>query len=177
MVELEANEKLIQIIRKHPFPFLVQVVFISIGLVLPSLLRSSVEHFISTSTIPSADLSLALPLLSFGESLWYLFLWVCLFVAWTDYYLDRWTVSDSRIIASEQIGLFNRDTASVRHSNIQDVKVEVRGVLATLLGFGTLHVQSAGESREFILTHTPHPYETKEMLFKICNQAREKESL
>ncbi len=93
--------------------------------------------------------------------LWFLALWVGFFVAWTDYYLDVWQVTDRRIIDVEQKGLFHRDEASVRFENIQDITIDTRGFLATIFDFGDLRVQSAGERREFIIQNVAHPQAMK----------------
>jgi uncharacterized membrane protein YdbT with pleckstrin-like domain len=83
---------------------------------------------------------------------------------WTDYYLDVWIVTNRRVIDVEQRGLFSREIATMQLSKIQDITTEVKGFLPTLIGFGDVHVQTAGLEREFVIRGVPHPHKTREMI-------------
>jgi hypothetical protein len=41
--------------------------------------------------------------------------------------------------------------------NVEDVKVEVLGILATIFKFGNLHIQTAAETKEFVVRGVRHP--------------------
>jgi len=92
---------------------------------------------------------------------------------WTDYYLDVWTVTDKRIIDQEQQGLFHRRTSVFRIERIQDVTIEVRGIVATLLNFGDIHVQTAGEAQEFIMYGIAHPKYVREIILEQLDRVTE----
>ena len=96
-------------------------------------------------------------LLVFLSSLWTLIIWAKFFSIWTDYYLDIWIVTDSRIVNIDQKGLFSREVSTLRIERIQDVTYEINGIVATVLDFGTVHVQTAGESEEFVIKGIAHP--------------------
>lgn len=66
-------------------------------------------------------------------------------------YLDTWYVTNKRIVAIDQIELFDRSESNVLMSRVQDVQFKKSGILQEFLGYGTLTVQSAGEEREFII--------------------------
>jgi hypothetical protein len=66
-------------------------------------------------------------------------------------YLDTWCVTINRIVAVDQIELFDRSESSVLMSRVQDVQFKRTGILQEFLGYGTLTVQSAGEEREFVI--------------------------
>ena len=66
------------------------------------------------------------------------------FTVWTHYYLDLWVISDRRIIVIDQRGFFNRKVSSFRLERMQDIKVTITGIIATLLNFGTIRAQTAG---------------------------------
>jgi uncharacterized membrane protein YdbT with pleckstrin-like domain len=153
-------------VRKHWFVLLLELAIPIIALPLPFLLYDVVsgqEFVIGAKTV-----SVALPeaLLSFFGAVWALIIWMKLFGIWTDYYLDTWVITNKRIVDIEQKGFFRRHTGSFRMERIQDVTIEINGILATLLRFGDIHVQTAGESREFVIKGIPKPKRLKEEILR-----------
>ena len=166
MLQLESDETVRQVVRKHWFILLLELAIPVIVLPLPFLLYDFISGQelalgaeIITTTIPEA-------LLPFLVATWVLLIWIKLFGVWTDYYLDTWIVTDKRIIDIEQRGFFRRHISSFRMERIQDVTIEVNGIIATLLNFGDIHVQTAGESREFIIKGIPKPKQLKEAILR-----------
>lgn len=112
------------------------------------------------------QLGIILPHLStsfifFISSTWTLLMWAKLFTIWTDYYLDIWIVTSNRIVNIDQKGLFNREVSTLQIERIQDVTFEIRGIVATVLGFGDVHVQTAGEMEEFLIQGVANPERVK----------------
>lgn len=97
----------------------------------------------------------ALP--AFAYSAWLLALWVGGYFVWLDYHLDVWIVTNERLIDVEQKGIFRREISSLRFERIQDITAEVDGVLATMLKFGDIKVQTAGDTSEFVITNINRP--------------------
>ncbi|HEY4496690.1 MAG TPA: PH domain-containing protein [Candidatus Paceibacterota bacterium] len=95
---------------------------------------------------------------------WTLIMWVSFFIAWTDYYLDVLIVTNKRVVDVEQRGLFRRDLATVPLQNIQDIKIEINGLIPTLLRFGNLHIQTAGVSKEVLIKDIKEPTEVKKII-------------
>jgi uncharacterized membrane protein YdbT with pleckstrin-like domain len=67
------------------------------------------------------------------------------------YYLDVWIITTERIIDIEQHGLFHRAVSEIAVERVQNVTVETPGFLATMLGFGNVKIQTAGEG-EFTIS-------------------------
>lgn len=109
---------------------------------------------------------------TFVYSLWLLVVWVTFFVEWTDYYLDLWIITNKRIIDVQQIGFFHREVTSFSYDRIQDITIETRGVIETLLKFGTLHIQTAGHNREIIIKDAYHPEDARSLILRLQGQAR-----
>jgi membrane protein YdbS with pleckstrin-like domain len=65
-------------------------------------------------------------------------------------------LTNKHLIQAEQRGLFHNQADQVNLGRIQDVSGTRPGVLASMLDFGTVVIQSAGESRQFIFTHMPN---------------------
>jgi uncharacterized membrane protein YdbT with pleckstrin-like domain len=86
-----------------------------------------------------------------------------LFFEWADYYLDTWIITSRRIIDVEQNGLFDRHIAEIPLSRVQDITIEVKGLIETLLHFGTIRIQTAGE-RDFFIHDVPHLQELKDAI-------------
>jgi len=94
-------------------------------------------------------------------------LWQIAFFLTAGYYLDAWIITDQRTIHTELNGLFSRYISSIYHNRIQDVSVDVGGVLATYLNYGNLQIQTAGKFREFLFKQIPDPYETKKLIMEV----------
>jgi len=99
--------------------------------------------------------------------------WIIFFIIWTNYYLDVLLVTDKRIIDVEQRGFFSREISTVRLENIEDITINVSGVLATFLNYGTLKIQTAAEAREFIIHDVPEPNMVKSTIYDLHNKQAE----
>ena len=161
MIALHPNEKIHLVARKHWINFLGMVVFFVVLTLAPLLLA---PYFLTTLGAWAALLaSPFLPTLValFLYLLWVLLLWLVLALEWTDYYLDVWYLTDERLIDIEQKWLFNRDESVLRLNIIQDVTVRANGFWATLLHYGDIRVQTAGEKREFFMAKIANPEQVK----------------
>jgi hypothetical protein len=172
MTTLEKGENTKLIIRKHWFIFVSRAFFILLVLIMPFViyslaLRVDVGNQF-TEAFPLAD---RISIFVFLSSAWILFIWTRLFGAWTDYYLDMWIVTDKRIVDVEQKGLFHRETSTFRLERVQDVTVEIKGIIAELLNFGDMHVQTAGESREFIIRGVARPRHLRAVMLRESDRA------
>lgn len=98
-------------------------------------------------------------------------LWSIFFVMWTNYYLDVWVITNHRVVDIEQFSLFSRDVSEFRLDRIQDITIEVKGLIPTILNFGNLHVQTAGMMRELMIRDVHDPYSTKNRIIKEHDRA------
>ncbi|MFT4532553.1 MAG: putative membrane protein YdbT with pleckstrin-like domain [Candidatus Saccharimonadales bacterium] len=62
--------------------------------------------------------------------------------SWVYWYFSVYIVTDQRLIQISQKGFFNRKVVDLAINQIQMVNYEVAGVQETLLGFGTINVQT-----------------------------------
>lgn len=97
---------------------------------------------------------------------WFLFVWIGAFIIWTDYFLDVLVVTNKRIINIEQKALFSREIASLRLDKIQDITIDINGILATFLSFGNIRIQTAGEQEEFLIRFIQNPEVLKNVILK-----------
>ncbi|OGF62317.1 hypothetical protein A2926_04390 [Candidatus Giovannonibacteria bacterium RIFCSPLOWO2_01_FULL_44_40] len=85
------------------------------------------------------------------------------FLFWIDYYLDIWIITSERIIDVEQKGLFNRSVSEFMLDRVQDVTVEIPNFTATVLKYGNIIIQTAGE-QSFRIEQAPQVYEAKNLI-------------
>ena len=164
-VKINPDEHIEMVIRKHWFILLRDTFGILVILIIPFILYPYiVGNEINLGPEASFIFDLSPEITTLISASWVLILWMKLFGIWTDYYLDTWIVTDKRIIDVEQSGFFSRQVSSFRMERIQDVTIEVKGIIATLLRFGDIHVQTAGESQEFVIRGIPRPERVKEII-------------
>lgn len=107
-----------------------------------------------------------------AASVYYLGVWLFFWRGVVDYYLDVWIVTNERVVAREQHDLFNRQVVELRLSRVQDVSAAVRGLWGTMLGFGEVRVETAGEEENFIFHNVPHPYQVSEQVLRLADDWR-----
>lgn len=150
MPPLETGEEKIIEVRKHWIFFFIHI--------FPMILLAIVPGFF----IVNAVLRDAL----FFYFLWLLLLWVGIFIVWTEYYLDVWVITNNRLIDIDQKALFVRQVSTLYLEKIEDITITSDGFLESMLGFGTILVQTAGEKEEFVMHGVSDPDGVKEVLFR-----------
>ena len=165
MIKLFEGERVVYEIRRHWYVLVVESLFLALFLFIPWLIFLGLD-------IAGFHLSIKeVSLFFFVALIWLFVTWITFMVIWTNYYLDVWIVTNKRIIDIEQYGLFSRDVSEFRLDRIQDVTIEVKGILPTLLHFGNIHVQTAGETHKFIIKNVPKPYRVRDVLIKEHDRA------
>jgi uncharacterized membrane protein YdbT with pleckstrin-like domain len=110
-------------------------------------------------------------LMSIFAFLWagyYLMLWFFFFYSLTIYNLNSWIVTNMRIIDQHQRGFFNQEVAELSLVNIQDVSFKMEGMVATMMNYGRIEVQTAGNDQKFIFSDIPNPQTVKDEIMKIA---------
>jgi flagellar biosynthesis protein FliQ len=163
-IQLEPDEEVLLLVRRHWFYLVLHCVPPLLAALIPAL---CVLLLASVPQLYTEFISLFIPHILFLYCVWLLAIWMMLASVWTDYYLDMWCVTSRRIVKIDQVALFRRKTGSFRLERMQDVNVEVRGILATLLGYGTVHVQTASaDLEEFKADFLPNPESIKATILK-----------
>jgi len=153
MLKLDDNEKLIIVFRKHIFHFLTQL----FGIILVALFPF-VAYLLLGSLISFSPSSQSVYSFLFFYFILLVILWNIGFMLWTDYYLDMW---------------ISREVSSLRLDRIQDIKSEVLGLVHTFMGMGSVHVQTAGSEKEFVIHNIKKPEQVKEFILSAYNKQME----
>ncbi len=175
-INLEVDEYVIKIVRKHWWIIAMRCFFIAFLALFPLI----AFLLIKSLTLPEAATGLT-SLTEYAEgysselwtiyTAWLLLLWISLANAWTDHYLDLWAITNKRVILVDQRGFFHRFVSSFRLERLQDMNIEVNGVIPTLLDFGTIEAQTAGGSNEEFTSHNmPRPRDIKALILKAADE-------
>ena len=170
-IHLDPGENVLLEVRKHWIVFAGNALVLFFGALLPLAVYTILQIF-----VPNILKMIVLPgngaaLVSFLYILWVLFLWIIFFIEWTVYYFDVWFVTEKRIIDVDQKRLFNRDVTNLRFDKIQDVSVDVRGMISTFLDFGNVRVSTAAENEgDFVMTTIRHPDRVRKIIFSRHNE-------
>lgn len=172
-LKLEDDEKILFQVRKHWFVLAVQIFGVVVVAILPYFLFVAVLSNESLATLLRTHVATGYVV---GlSSLWLLIIWMTLFNIWTNYYLDVWTITNKRLVVADQKGFFYRTTASFRLDRLQDIEISVDGILATLLDYGSLELQTAGEERNFRATGLPYPGTLKATILRATDLVSQNE--
>lgn len=152
------EEKIFLLLRRHWFGY---VSFIIIGLIMSIPLIVLFVYRISFSQDFSPVL---LNILILAASAYLLFIIALLLFGFIDYYLDVYIVTNERIVDIEQSGFFRRKISELHLHQIQDVNAQVKGAFATMLHYGDIHIQTAGERENFIFKAVPNPYRISKII-------------
>ncbi len=163
--EITEKEKIIKIIHRHWFDIFQQ--FLIVILIIGALIGG---FLIFPSLSPDFRGAEYYPLLIFLESAFALLIWVYAFLIWVDYYFDVWIVTSERVVNIEQKGLFLRQLSELKYNKIQDVTVDVKGFFPTILNYGDVQIQTAGEEGKFLFRQIPDPYGIKNIIMNLQKQ-------
>jgi len=111
------------------------------------------------TTIPSA-------LLFVGVVPVMLLLWFVL-----DWRNDYYLVTTKRVLHEERVLLFYQTWDEIPLSKIQSINI-TRGFTGSMLGFGTMHIQTASARGTMALHYVPDPEGMQEVIFKKVGQLR-----
>ena len=168
--DLQPGEHVITKVRQH--------IFILVLSLLPFVLLALVPFIVNaffgfitgnasplpTGTNLEAQAQAFAPLGKFAAGVWWLFVWMAAFQVLTRYVLTVWVITNIRIVDIKQFGFFSRKVSSFLLLRVQDVTTDIHGILGTLIGFGKLHVDTAGHDEEFAMEGIAHPQRVRDTI-------------
>lgn len=169
-IKLEEDEKILKIVRKHWWIIATRTIA-AIILAMTPLLALTAGLSIIPGTVFSDLITTYAKELTFLYFAWLLINWMLLANFWTDHYLDLWAITSRRIVSIDQRGFFHRFLSSFRLERLQDMNIEVKGVIPTLLNYGTIEAQTAGGSNEeFQTNYMPDPRGLKALIINAADE-------
>lgn len=92
--------------------------------------------------------------------------------AFFDYYNDQLIVTNRRIVHIESTPLVDTERVEAPLARVQDIQVTVPSVVARVLGYGTIIVQTAGSRSGIVFDALPHPEDVRHAIVEIAQAAR-----
>jgi len=171
--EQHENEKIILFTRRHWIVFVGHLVLTAfIGAIIEGVL------YLGYMYIPAVNESADAEIIIFTlGAIVALMVWLIMFIGWVDYYLDVWMVTNERIVEIKQNALFNRQISELDLEDIEDVSAKVVGFWGTLLGYGTIFVQTAATTEMFEFLRIPKPNEVQKVVLMLKSELEDKSKL
>jgi len=174
--ELEPGESVVRVVRQHLFVLALRLLPFLLLALIPGVFSLLIDfiHGAAMNISPGVSSSAILP--SFGHlgriltGIWLLFVWMGAFSTFMKFQLTCWVVTNTRIVDIRQHGFFSREVSSFLLIRVQDITTEIHGVLPTLVGFGHLHVETAGNDESFSMTGVAHPQQLRDLILGLVAQ-------
>ena len=164
--DLGENETIIKVIHRNWFYLSEQffLVFVVVGFFMTGMTLVPVFF---PGFFASANQSVML----FAQNFFMLAIWIYIWMIWIDYYFDIWIITTQRIVNIEQKGMFTRKVSEMEYCKIQDISTEVTGFIPTVLNYGDVTVQTAGEQEDFVFRTVSDPYGIKNIIIGMSKKS------
>lgn len=132
------DEEVQMVFRKHPIVMRKGLIFAAIALLLPMLYVLALTFIYANNPdkLPSVNAFYAALGIGFGLA------FIVMLPYWIGWHYSVYIVTDQRLIQITQKGLFRRSMVALGLDQIQMVNYEIDGIEETVLGFGTIVVQT-----------------------------------
>ncbi len=173
--ELEPGEHVVKETRKHWFLFLGELlpfaILAAIPFALPNILSYAPPLAIYAERINYHD-----PIQRAVLGVWLLISWTSAWGAFTRYFLNLWVLTNQRIVNIKQRRFWSREVSSLLLQRVQDVTTDVSGIIPSLLGIGTIKVQTASEEVDFVMRGIPRPEQMRDLILKYVAEKSSKDN-
>ncbi len=153
------DEVVIIFLHRHWYTLFSKMLFVFVGALIPVALVVVFGSLILQYQMMSVFVLL--------WSLWIMILWFLTFYILTMYTLETWVVTNIRIINSTQCGFFDRRISELSLDNIQDVSVNMEGMVPTMMNYGQVEIQTAATERRFNFINVPNPQTVKDEIMRL----------
>ncbi|MBI1856822.1 PH domain-containing protein [Candidatus Saccharibacteria bacterium] len=147
------DEEVMFVFRKHPIVMRKGLVFGMLGILLgtlPGYIKPEYSYFFG------------------GLAAGFILGVVVFFPSWMAWYFSVFIVTDQRFIQITQKGLFHRSVVDIGLNQIQMVNYEIAGMQETMLGFGTIMMQTY--LGDLVIHDVHHPAKIQKKLLGILRQ-------
>ena len=156
-----SSEEVIFVIKRHPW-VLSKAGFVGLAIILILILGFLFFGFSGTTSI--LIVMAVIFFILYGLYIWFLY----------NNYL--YILTSERLIIIEQNSLFSRRLTESELDKIQNVTIEVKGAIKTLLNFGDLKITTAGIDPLMIISNVENPYQVQQKIIKASHRGLNKNS-
>jgi len=153
------DEEVLYVFRKHPVVMRHGIVWGSLGLLVGPVYTLILTYVKPPDQIPSMTFFYV----SFLASL--LLSALLFFPSWMSWYYSVFVITDQRFIQITQKGFFHRSVVDMSLGQIQMINYEVSGLQETLLGYGTIMMQTF--VGDLVIHYIHHPAKIQKKLLEI----------
>jgi hypothetical protein len=159
-----SDEQIILVLRKHPITQVKWILSALLFAVLPLVFSgASIFGFLP----PNYQFA--------GLVIWYLLLTGFVLESFLTWFFNVYIVTDERIIDVDFLSLIYRNISTAKIDNIEDITATTGGAVRAMFDFGTVHIQTAAEKREFDFEDVPHPNTVSKLINELLlEEEREK---
>lgn len=150
---IDPDEKLLAIIKKHPFGLIKMYAQALLGL----FAGVAVVLFVLPEMVSRDENPEVYSLIALVAVIVLVIIALILLVATFIYNQSKIVLTDKTITQTLQLTLFNRKVSQLAVSSIEDVTASKAGIFPTLLDYGRLLVETAGEQENFHFDYCPKP--------------------
>lgn len=158
--ELEPGEHIITQVRQHIFVLFLKLLPLIFLAIAPFIVAPLFSMFAGMNEA-AGELSVSF---RFFVGIWWLLIWMAIFRIITKYFLTSWVITSHRIVDIYQKAFFRRKVSSFLLMRVQDVTTNVHGILATLIGFGNINVETAGSVEKFEMRGVRSPEHLRDLI-------------
>lgn len=147
------DEDVLFMFRKHPVVMRKGLIYSSIALllgVLPSLVKP--EYWVLGAGLVGGIILAAIVMMPY----------------WITWYYSVFIVTDQRFVQLNQKGLWNKSVVDIALPQIQMVNYEVKGLEQTMLGFGTVMMQTF--VGDLVIHEIHHPEKIQKQMLQLLRQ-------
>ncbi len=153
-----SQEKVFLLLRRHWFTYFG---FVAVSFIMSIPVFILIAYWINNPDYFSGRIGNIAIIAVFAYTLFTLGLMLYGFI---DYYLDVYIVTNERIVNIEQNGFFRREISELNLHQVQDVSAKVNGFFPTMMHYGNIYIQTAGERENFIFKSIPNPYKVSKLI-------------
>ncbi|MBP7807243.1 PH domain-containing protein [Candidatus Saccharibacteria bacterium] len=147
------DEDVLLVFRRHPVVMRKGLVLGMIGLLLgtlPALVKPEYSYFFG------------------GLAAGFILMIVLFMPAWISWYFSVFIVTDQRFIQVSQKGLFHKSVVDISLQQIKSLNYEIAGLQETMLGFGTILIQTY--IGDLVVKDIHHPAKIQKQIAEILRE-------
>lgn len=147
------DEEVLFLFRKHPIVMRKGLVISMFAILLgtvPALIKPEMSYFYG------------------GLAGGFVLAFILFLPSWIVWYYSVFILTNQRLIQLTQKGFFNKSVVDLGLSKIQSTNYEVKGIQATLLGFGTIMIQTY--MGDLVVHEVHHPAEVIRKISDVLRQ-------
>ena len=100
---------------------------------------------------------------------------IFLYIEWMDHELDMYIITNNRIIWIDQVWFLNRKVSECNLWQVQEVWNQTKWLLANLLNYWTITIQTAWNATNFTMAFSPKPIENSRKILNEVDKYRDSE--